>query len=190
MIARILTVLAVIAACAAVLYAIVWGYETWRDGKVAEGDRAGAARVQAQWDADKVKRAGEKDAAVAAARADEQGKADAAVKGERDARLKAEQQVARYRDAAGRSAAAAGGLSGHIADLDRAARAIDLPAAAACPGEFVKQRDAAIRARAVLNACQQEYRSLAAAADDAIGTITLRLDTALSYIAAVAPKTP
>lgn len=50
MIARILTMLAVISACAFVLYAIVWGYETWRAGKVAEGDRAGAARVQAQWD--------------------------------------------------------------------------------------------------------------------------------------------
>lgn len=55
MIARILAWLAVAAACAAVLYAIVWGYETWRDGKVAEGDRAGAARVQALWDDDRAK---------------------------------------------------------------------------------------------------------------------------------------
>ena len=55
MIARVLAWLAVAAACAAVLYAIVWGYETWRDGKVAEGDRAGAARVQALWDDDRAK---------------------------------------------------------------------------------------------------------------------------------------
>jgi hypothetical protein len=45
------------AICAGLVFAIVWGYERWRDAKVAEGDARGAARVQTLWDADKVRAA-------------------------------------------------------------------------------------------------------------------------------------
>lgn len=170
-----------------VLYAIVWGYERWRDAKVAEGDAKGAGRVQALWNDDKVRRAAETVAAVAKARGEEQAAAAAAIQGERDARAKAESKAASDKAAAGRATAAAGGLSGNIAALDAAARAINLPSAAACPGEFVAQRDAAIRARAVLGACVAEYRQLGQDADDALRAVHLKLDTALSYIAAAVP---
>jgi hypothetical protein len=170
-----------------VLYAIVWGYESWRDGVVAEGDAQGAGRVQDLWNKDKVARAAAAAKEVAKAREDEQEKAREAVKGERHAREQAESRAAAAAAAANRATAAVGGLSGNIAALDRAARALDLPSAAACPGEFGRQRDAAIRARALLGACAARHRDLAEAADGAVGAVTLKLDTALGYIRAVAP---
>lgn len=178
-------------AIAAVIALGVWlltrAYESHRAAIFSEGDQAGAGRVQALWDADKVKRAGETVAKVAAARKEEQDQAAAAAKGERDALTKAAATAAANRAAAGRAAAHADRLSGDIAALNAAARAADLPEAAACPAQFVEQRNAAIRAREVLGSCVAEYRQLAQDADAAGAAAQLKLDTALSYIHAVAP---
>lgn len=188
---RVLVWLGVALACAAGVRWVVGSYEAWRDDiattKYQAGDKAGAGRVQARWDADTIKRGNELVAAVAAARADEQGKADAAVKGERNARQQAEARAARNLADAQRAGGAADRLSGDIASLNSAARAADLPEAAACAGQFVQQRNAAIRARELLGACQQEYRSMAADADGAVAGIQLKLATAMSYVNAVAP---
>jgi len=187
---RIVRIALVAALVAAVLFGIVAGYERWRDGKVAEGFKAGAAAVQGRWDQDQVKRAGDVLAHVAKARKEEQDRAALAAKGERDAHARSAAKAASDLVAARSAAAAAGGLSGVVADLDRAARAAGLPTAATCPGAFVEQREAAIRARAVLGACSAEYSALAAAADDRERALTLRLDTAMSYINAIAPPVP
>lgn len=182
MIRRIVIVLLVIALAAAVLFGIVHGYELWRDAKVAEGDRAGAARVQALWDADKLTRAAATLAAVAQARKEEQDTAAAAAKGEKDARDRAEAKATELAAAARRSAAAAGGLSGKLAALDAAARSAGSPDAASCPRLFAQQRDDAIQARGLFGSCVAEYRSLGEDADAALASLELKLDTALSWI--------
>ncbi len=159
MIARILVWLAVIAACAAVLYAIVWGYETWRDGKVAEGDRAGAARVQALWDADR---------AQAQAAALEKRRLDAV---ETERRLKAQEenqraqnrQIADARRDAERAAASADGLQ------LRATAYLD---AAGCGGRTGDSavdciRQAVAQITDALGSCGRIARQVAADADDA-----------------------
>ena len=174
---------ALVAAAAAA--ALLMAYTSWRDALIEEGKVAGRAEVQAKWDQDKLDRAAATLQAVAAARKEEQDAAAAAAKGEKDARERAERQAAAARAAADRHAAAARGLSGDIAALDAAARSADLPTAAACPGEFARQRDAAIRARAVLATCSAEHGKLAADADAAVGELTLQLDTALGYIRAL-----
>lgn len=185
--ASILKWLAVGLLAALAVYLVVRGYESWRGAVFAEGDRAGAARVQEQWSREQIERGGQILAEVAAARADEQRIAADAAKGERNALKKAEQRAAADRDAAGRSAAAADGLSRNIAALDAAAGAVDLTDIAACPGEFVRQRDAAVRARRLFGSCVAAYRDLGEGVDDAWRAVNLKLDTALSYINAVAP---
>lgn len=172
---------------AGVIFAIVRGYEWWRDGVRDEGATAGRAEVQEKWDADVRTRDAQKLAAIAKARKEEQDQAAAAVKGEHDARIKAERQAAADRTAAARAERAAGGLHGTIAALDGAARDLGIPDAATCPRLFGEQRDAAVRARAVLAACSAAYRELGTAVDDAWRAITLKLDTALGYIHAVKP---
>ncbi|MBX3653180.1 MAG: hypothetical protein KF686_03280 [Ramlibacter sp.] len=175
------------AIAAAVVAGIIFAYSSWRNNVLAEGDRAGAARVQAQWDKDKIQRATATLEAVGEARLKEQLSADLTAQGERDAIRKANAQAARDRAAAGQSAAAADKLRDDLEALNVAARALDLPTAAACPSEFARQRAQAIRARELFGACTAEYRALGEAADGALRGITLRLDTALSYIKAVAP---
>lgn len=190
MITRILTWLAVIAACAAVLYAIVWGYETWRDGKVAEGDRAGAARVKAQWDKDVKTRDDAHAAELKTAIAEAGRMARAANQGEKDT---LNTSLARARTdlaAANRAAADGRTLRDTIATANSAALTLDMPSIAACPGQFVEQRALAMRARDLLGRCSARLESLAAGTDRAFTGLTLKLDTAMSYIAAVAPKTP
>lgn len=179
-----------LALVAGVIFGIVRGYEWWRDGKVAEGDRAGAARVQQVFDAYKLKQAALQAEAVAKARKEEQDIAAAAAQGERNALDKAQRDAAASKAAAARSAAVAGGLSGNIAALDRAAAALGIPDAATCPARFAEQRAAAVRAREVLGSCVAAYRELGQAVDDSWGAITLKLDTALGYINAVAPPRP
>lgn len=98
---------------------------------------------------------------------------------ERDAQTQARAGAAVAADAQRRAA----GLLSHIASLDAAAGASGLPTATACPGELDRERADAIRARQVLAACVQEYRSLGQDADG----IELKLDTAMNYIALVQP---
>lgn len=177
----------VVGICAAIVFAVVRGYEWWRDGVRAEGVTSGQQEVQGKWDADVRIRDEQKLKDIAAARTEEREKAAKAAEGERNARDKAEREAVASRAAADRSSTAVGGMRGTIASLDRAARDLGIPDAASCATEFAKQRDAAVRAREVLGSCVSEYRELGKAADDAWDAVTLRLDTALGYINAVAP---
>lgn len=184
MIKRIVIALLVAALAAAVVFGIVRGYEAWRAKVYGEGDRAGAARVQILWDDDRLQLLTRNAEAVARARAEEQQAAAAAAEGEAHARQRAEDEAKHQAAAAGRSAAAAGGLRDDIAALDARARELGIPGAAACPGEFALQRDAAIRARALFGACVAEYRLLAADAESDGAALRLQLATALSWIRA------
>jgi hypothetical protein len=181
---RILIALLLAALAVALVFGTVKGYEHWRDAVRAEGDKAGAARVQALWDKDIEKRDADTMKKVAEARADEQRMAADAAKGEADARRHAEERAQAHANAARLSTAAAGSLRDDLAALDGAARALGIPDAASCPREFARQRDEAIRARAVLGACVAEYRQLGQDADDAVAGLELRLDTALTWIRA------
>jgi hypothetical protein len=169
---------------AASIGAIVKGYDYWRNGVLDEGDARGAARVQIQWGLDKEARSKDLIAAVDRARSEEQKQAADAAKGEKNARDRAESKAAEQAAAARRATAAAGGLSGHLATLDAAARAAGAPGAAACPGLFAEQRDRAIQARGLFGSCVAEYRSLG---EDAAGTLAARelaLDTAIGWMRA------
>ncbi len=179
-----------VALLAGIVFGIVWGYEHWRDAVRNEGAAAGAARVQTQWDEDIRKRDTAKLAAVAKARQEEQAAAAAVAKGEADARQKAETRAAADRRAADAARRAGGGLRDDIAALDGAARAVGVPDAATCPSEFARQRDAAMRARKLLDTCGARYLELAQRIDESWTGITLKLDTALGYINAVAPRAP
>lgn len=179
---KIITALLLIAAAAALVFGIVHGYEAWRASVFNEGDTAGAARVQGLWDADIKKRDADTLVKVDAARKDGARMAAAAAQGEVDAIKRDKERLEHQAAAARASAAAAGSVRDNLAALDRAARAIGVPDAASCPGEFAKQRDDAIRARAVFGACVAEYQSLGADADRAASALELRLDTALSWM--------
>jgi hypothetical protein len=187
---KIVKAFLVLALCAGIVFAIVKGYETWRGHIYAQGDTAGAARVQQLWDKDVERRDAIAAKAVADGRKQEREQAAQAMETEREARRNAEKLASLAQASAARSAAAAGGMSGHLAALDAAARGGGLPAAAACPGQFVEQRDAALRARALLGSCSAEYQRLGQDADDALDAVTLKLETALGYIAIVGPKPP
>lgn len=176
-----------IGAVAAVVYAIVFGYEMWRDGKVEEGLVLGRAEVQAKWDEDVRKRDSEKLVAVTVAVAQERAMGEAVVQGEKNARLKAEKLALGYKADATVALNNLGGMSGNIAALDWAARNIGIPDAAACPGEFEKQRNAALRARKLLSACSTENQGMGERVDAAWAALVLQLDTAISYIDTVKP---
>jgi hypothetical protein len=178
----------VLALCAGIVFAIVKGYELWRGHVFQQGDVAGAAREINLRNKDTIARAASAAKAISDARADERKTAAQAMETEREARRNAEKLAQLAQAAAARSAAVAGGMSRNIAALDAAAIGSGLPTAAACPGQFVEQRDAAIRARALLGSCVAEYRQLGEDADGAVDAIALRLDTALRYIAIVGPK--
>lgn len=184
---RALQVALVAAICAAVVFGIVHGYELWRSSVREDGLTAGRAEIQARWDADVRKRDAQKLLDIKADREDELEKQRLVNQGERNAKQRHEQRAAADRAAADRSAAAAGGLRDSIDALDRAARDLNLADAASCPGELGRQRDAAVRARHMLRACSEEYRGLAGAVDSAWTALSLKFDTALSYIHAVKP---
>lgn len=184
MVRKILIVLALIALAAGLVFGIVHGYESWRMKQVEEGKTLGRAEVQKLWDKDKIARDAAQAVAVAKAVKEEHDKAAAAAQGEKDARDRAEARARANAVAADRARTAAGGLSGHLADLDTAARSLGIPDAAACPGLFAQQRDAAIQARSLFGSCVSEYRDLGQAADGDAAATQLQLDTALSYIKA------
>jgi hypothetical protein len=137
---KILGALLLAALAVALVFGTVKGYEHWRDAVRAEGDAAGAARVQALWDKDIEKHDADTLKKVAEARADEQRMAADAAKGEADARRRAEERAQAQAAAARAASAAAGGLRDDLAALDGAARALGIPDAASCPGEFARQR--------------------------------------------------
>lgn len=166
-------------AAAAIVGAIVTAYNTWHDGAVDEGLRAGRAEVKAQWDADTIKRQAAAITAVKEARKEEQAKAQAAMEVVKN---EAESQK-RAAAAATRTAAAAGGVLRDIASLNAAARSRGLPTAAACPAEFARERDDAIRARELFGSCTAAYRAVAESADG----LQLKLSTALGFIQVVTP---
>ena len=188
MMEKILKGAAVAAICAVVVFGIVRGYETWKSTIGAEYDKAGAARIQGRWDADVILRDELKLKAVNAARAEEKAIAAAAAKGELNARKNAEQRAKVAEADAALSTTVLGGLRDQAVELDRIAGAIGVPDAATAAAEFVKQRADAVRARKLLTACGAEYQDMGRRTDESWNAISLKLDIALGYIDAVAPK--
>lgn len=180
----IVRVLLLIALAAVLFFGIQHAYESWRASVHDEGFVDGKAFVQQLWDKDREQMQARHIAELDQVRKQDAAAAAAAIQGEKDARDRAEQRAAAAAAAAHNSAAAAGGMRNAIATLDANARARGVPDAASCPGEFARQRDDAIRARAVLAACSAEYRQLAADADGDAAGVRLQLDTALSFIRA------
>lgn len=172
---------------AALVAAVIAAYMGWRNSVFADGDTAGAARITTQWNQDTIKRAAVAASATKAARTEERNAAAAAMEVEREGRINAEKLARQAQASAARSTAAAGGLLGNLAALDAAARGRGLPTAAACPGEFERERDAAISARAVLGSCVAEYQALGRDDDLAHDAVALKLDTALAYIRILNP---
>lgn len=159
MIERILYWLAVGAIAAAVIGGIVWSYEQWRDSVFQEGDTAGAARKQAEWDED---RATAQAAALEAARAVSRD-AERVLKRQQENQRAQDQllaQVQRDRDA---SAAAA------VRMQQRAAAYLDAAGCGALQGDSAIEcvRKAAAQVVDVLGRCATRYRQLADSADDA-----------------------
>ncbi len=162
-------------AVAGTIAAAVMAYNNWHDGIEQAGVLIGRNEVQAKWDKDVIVRQGLATAAMARVRKEEQDAAAAAAK---NAKVEYENQKTQA-VATARSSAAAGGMSRYIASLNASALGRGLPTPAACPAEFVRERDDAIRARTALDQCSSRYREVAADGD----AVELKLDTALKYIA-------
>ncbi len=170
-----LGILAVLAAVAA----LVAFYDNWHDGIQQDGIVIGAQRKQGEWDADKIRMQEVALELVAKARKEEQDAAAAAAKNAKVEYANEKAQAV----AIARSGAVSVGMSRYIADLNASAIGRGLPTPAACPAEFVRERDDAIRARTALDQCSSRYREVAADGD----AVDLKLDTALRYIAVVVP---
>lgn len=145
--------------CLALVFALANAYEGWRGRVFAEGDRAGAARVQSQWDED---RARAQAAAIEQARL---AALETKRRLERQAENEREQQtlLARARADADRARAAADGLQ---------LRAAAYLNAAGCGGRSGDSAIACLReaVAAIGNAlgqCGAIAREAAADADDA-----------------------
>jgi len=173
---NVLLMLAIVAAVAACV--ALWEHK--RESIKEEGRVEGRAEVKQKWDADTIEREKQYAQNLNDALAKERASNQKAMEAEREARRNADKAA----DAARLSLRATGGLRDTIGALDAAARALGVPSAAACPGEFASQRDAAIRARAALSACAGAYRELAEEFD----AVELKFDTAMKYIGIVAPK--
>lgn len=186
MIARILPWLALAAAVGFAVWMATSAYESHRAGLVADGDKAGYGRCTSEWADANVQQAAATVKAVAAARAEEQQAARAAVEGERHARTRAELQARREAAAAADARAGAVSVRDQLAALDAAAAAAGTPDAAACPSRLANERAAATRARTVFGACVSAYSVLAEGAGRDRADLHLRLDTALSWIHATA----
>lgn len=168
---------ALIALCA--IAAVIFGYTTWRNSILADGRAAGKAEVQKLWDDETRQR--QAVAITAGENFRKQERRDALRVTENEIETRKNEKLAAT--AVARAAAADRGLLGHIAALDAAARSRGMPTAASCPSWFERERDNAIRARGLLGQCTAEYRAVAGAADG----LQLKLTSALSYIAVVAP---
>lgn len=163
MMRKIIIAALVTALCAAVLFGIVWAYDTWHAGIRAEGKAEGLDRgrgeIQALWDADRA-RAQELQA--------EQARQSAA---ETLRRLNKQQENQRAQDALiarmrldrDAAVAAAGGLQ------LRASAYLDAAGCGALSGDSAVEcvRKAAAQVVDVLGRCSTRLVDLAAAADDA-----------------------
>lgn len=159
MITRILTWLAVLAAIALVVGAIVKGYEHWRDAVRAEGDKAGAARVQNQWDED---RASQQAQAIEDARQSAKETLRRMNKQQENQHVQDTLLAKVRRDAAG-AAAAVGGLR------LRATAYLDAAGCGTVASDSALEciRKAAGQIGDVLGRCAARHQQLAADADDA-----------------------
>lgn len=170
-----LGILAVLAAVAA----LVAFYDNWHDDIEQGGVAIGAQRKQGEWDADKIRMQRVALELVAKARKEEQDKAALAAKN-----AKVEYENTKVQAVAiARAAGVTSGMSRSIASLNADAINRGLPSAASCAGEFVRERDAGILARKLLDQCSSRYSELAATTDG----FAVKLTTALSYISIVAP---
>lgn len=166
-------------AIAAAIAAIVIAYNNWHDDIEQAGVVKGRKEVKAQWDQDVIARQAAATTALARVRKEEQDAAAAAAKNAKVEYANEKAQAV----AIARSGAVSVGMSRYIADLNASAIGRGLPTPAACPAEFVRERDDAIRARTALDQCSSRYREVAADGD----AVDLKLDTALRYIAVVVP---
>lgn len=179
--------LLVIAIAAGLLWGIVTAYESHMDAARHEAEQKGINKTVLLWNEERRQQDAQHIKDLADARTSERNSAVTSMAIERAAQEKKNAQVQADAAVAKRNADGAGRVFGLIANLDAAAIALGVPGASACPGEFAKQRQAAIDARAVARSCVAEYRSLG---EDAVATLrplNLKLDTALKYIAVVSP---
>ncbi len=138
------------AIAAAVVAGIILAYTAWRDSLIAQGDAQGAARVQAQWDQDKIERAAETIKAVAQARAQEQ------------AHTRKVQESLNAANTRAQKAQAAADIARRAADSlrdDLSTARADLPGAS--PGSV---REYTATLQTVLGECTREVERLATAA--------------------------
>lgn len=155
----ILKWLGVALAVIAAVFLLVKAYEGWRSSVFAQGDRAGAARVQAQWDEQRTQMAAE---AVKAAQV-------AARETKRRMERQQENQHAQDRQLAQarRDAAAAGAAADGL--RVRAARYLEAAGCGSLAGDSALEcvSAAARKVGDVLGQCAARHSELAAAADDA-----------------------
>lgn len=181
MMRKIIIVALVTALCAAVLFGVVWAYDTWHAGIRAEGKveglAEGRAEIQAKWDADRAQALrlqvdqARSNAAETLRRLDKHKENQLAqdaylarVARDRDA-LRAERdglqlRAARYLDAAG-----CGALAGDSAlECVRAATAKVVDVLGRCSSRLVDLAAAADDARARGLKCEADYDALTPAA--------------------------
>lgn len=177
--------LALVAACVAV---IAWGAHREAEGNRAGYDRgmAVAARIQAAWDADKVRAASAALRESEAARAEEQRRAEA----QREVVEAYERQIQKVRADAAIADAAAGRLRDRVAALVAAARQAAQHPGAAASGPATD--DATGMLADVLGRCVTRIRFLAAVADQrgAAGQACERSYDALSAATAASAPAP
>ena len=138
------------AIAAAVVAGIILAYTAWRDSLIAQGDAQGAARVQAQWDQDKIERAAETLKAVAQARAQEQAHAQKVQEALNAANTRAQKAQA--------AAAAARRTADSLRD-DLNTASTDLPSASC---SSIREYTATLNG--IFGECTREVERLAAAA--------------------------
>lgn len=185
--AKIIAAMVVIALAAGLVWGITTLYESHMDAARREAEQKGVNKTVLLWNDERRKQDAQHIKDLSDARTTERNAAVQSMAIEREAQEKKNAHVQADAAVAKRNADGAGRVFGLIANLDAAALALGMPGASACPGEFAKQRQAAIDARAVARSCVAEYRSLG---EDAVATLrplNLKLDTALKYIAVVSP---
>lgn len=155
---------------------------------LAEGDAIGAGRVTILRQQDAIKYGKALADGIQAARVDERRMAAAVVQGEVDARKKAQAEALVLRRDHELAVIGGRGLRDDLDSLNAASAAAGIPSAASCPGELVRERAASVRARNMLGTCNAAFTDLAGRVDESWNAVTLKLDTALGYVRAVAPQ--
>lgn len=150
----------------------VFAVQGWQAHIHAQGDAAGAARVQQQWDADTARRDADTLAAHLVAQQQLRQREAALQKETERIAHETAQREAQLRAAGAAADARVRSLHTTIAQLNANAAALaDLPGTStgACTAT---QHDAAATARTALGACSQRYAAVAGAADQLTDQVT------------------